>query len=462
MRTAEGGRDAMTEKVVVQFAGDGSGVAELSWGQQQIWSVIQAKDNSLPMGGARALPPGQTVADVAAGLRFIMSRHQALRTRLRFGPDGQTQQAVHASGAITLEVVDAGDSDPGEMAATVAAEYKARKFDYENEWPLRMAVITHHGNATHVAQMICHIALDAFGLAVLYDDFDHRAERTGPVTAMQPMEQASRQHGPSGRRAHEASMRYLGQLAASAPDCQFKASADARQPRFWQVTLDSPAGYRATGMLAARLGLGASPVLLAAFAVALASVSVSRRVAVHLVVSNRFRPGFADSVSPVMQGCLAVIETDGPFEEVVRRAWQSGLRAYKHAYYDPAGWSEVYERLAAERGAEPDWSVVFNDRRVLNREFAETISAADGAPSLRDELTRSTLTWGDRNDMPEQKVFMNICDVPDTLCCEMWADTHFVSPADMERLLRRIEAVIVNAALAEDVPAAQPGQQTRH
>ena len=50
------------------------------------------------MGGARALPPGQTVADVAAGLSFIMSRHQALRTRLRFGPDGQTQQVVHASG----------------------------------------------------------------------------------------------------------------------------------------------------------------------------------------------------------------------------------------------------------------------------------------------------------------------------------------------------------------------------
>ena len=439
----------MTEKVVVQFAGDGSGVAELSWGQQQIWSVIQAKGNSLPMGGARALPSEQTVADVAAGLRFIMSRHQALRTRLRLGPDGQTRQEVHASGAITLEVVDAGDGDPGELAAAVAAEYKARKFDYENEWPLRMAVITHQGNATHVVQTICHIALDAFGLAVLYDDFDHRDERTGPVTAMQPLEQASRQHGPSGRRAHEASMRYLEQLAASAPDCLFKPSADARQPRFWQVTLDSPAGYRATRMLADRLGLGTSPVLLAAFAVALASVSVSPRVAMYLVVSNRFRPGFADSVSPVMQGCLGLIETDGPFEDVVRQAWQSGLRAYKHAYYDPAGWSEVCERVAAERGAEPDWGVVFNDRRVLNREFADTISAADRAPSLRDELTRSTLAWGERNDMPEQKVFMNICDAPDSLCCEMWADTHFVSPADMERLLRRIETVIVDAALAD-------------
>src|SRR5580698_2669101 len=211
----------MAERVLVPFEGEGAGLAELSWGQQQIWAVLKDKDNSLPMGGARALPPGQTVADVAAGLSFIMARHQALRTRLRFGPDGQVQQVVHACGAITLEVVDAGDSDPGVLAAAVAAEYKARNFDYENEWPLRMAVITHHGNATHVAQMICHIALDAFGLAVLYDDFDHRDERTGPVTAMQPMEQASRQHGPSGRRAHEASMRYFERLAASMPDHQF-------------------------------------------------------------------------------------------------------------------------------------------------------------------------------------------------------------------------------------------------
>ena len=212
----------LTDRVIVQFAGDGSGVGELSWGQQEIWSVMQGKANSLPMGGARALPPGQTVADVAAGLSFIMSRHQALRTRLRLGPDGQPLQVVHASGEITLEVVDAGDDDPAEVAAAVAAGYKARPFDYEQEWPLRMAVITHRGAATHLAEMICHIAVDAFGLAALHDDFDHRGDRTGPVTAMQPMEQASRQRGPSGRRAHEASMRYFERLAATVPDRQFR------------------------------------------------------------------------------------------------------------------------------------------------------------------------------------------------------------------------------------------------
>jgi len=450
----------MRETVVVQFAGDGSGIAELSWGQQYIWAVMQATGNSLSTGGARPLPPGQTVADVAAGLSFIMSRHQALRTRLRFGPDGQTRQVVHASGTITLEVVDADDSDPGEVAAAIAAQYKARDFDYEHEWPLRMAVITHHGTATHVVLVVCHIALDAFGLVLLYDDFDHRDSRTGPVTAMQPMEQARRQRGPSGRRAHEASMRYFERLAASAPDLQFEESGDPRQPRFWRVTLDSPAGYRAAGILAARLGLSTSPVLLAAFAVALTSVSVSRRVAVHIVCSNRFRPGFADSVSPVMQSCLGVLDTDGPFDEVARRSWESGLRAYKYAYHDPAAADEVWKRLVAERGAEPDWSVVFNDRRVLSSESADSMAAADETPSLRDELTRSTLTWNDRHDMPQPKVFLSICDVPGTLSCELCADTHFLHPADIEGLLWRIETVLVDAALADGATVGTAGTPT--
>jgi hypothetical protein len=453
--TAEDGRNAVTDKVIVHFEGDGSGVADLSWGQASIWSVMQDTANSLPMGGVRALPTGQTVADVAASLSFILSRHQPLRTRLRFDPDGHTRQVVHASGEIALEVVDAGGGDPGEIAATVAAGYRARAFDHEHEWPLRMAVITHRGAATHIAEMVSHIALDAFGQAVLHDDFDRRDKRTGPVTAVQSLEQATRQRGPGGRRASEASLRYFERLAASVPDRQFSPSTDPRQPRFWQVTLESPAGYQAVRMLAARLGLSTSPVLLAAFAVALTRLTSNQRVALYLAVSNRFRPGFAGSVGPVMQSCLCVLEVAGtPFEQLARRAWQSALGAYKHAYYDPADRLEVCERLAAERGEEPDWSVIFNDRRVRSRELADSISGdedgAHGGPApLRDELSRTTLTWGERTDMPMEKVFLNICDAPGTLCVELWADSHFVSPVDMAGLLRHIERVLVDAALGD-------------
>jgi hypothetical protein len=57
----------VTDTVIVRFEGDGSGVAELSWGQHEIWCVRRDKSDSLPIGGVRALPPGQTVAVPAMG-----------------------------------------------------------------------------------------------------------------------------------------------------------------------------------------------------------------------------------------------------------------------------------------------------------------------------------------------------------------------------------------------------------
>jgi hypothetical protein len=253
-------------------------------------------------------------------------------------------------------------------------------------------------------------------------------------------------------------MRHFERLAALVPDRVFSDSADPRKPRFWQVTCESQAGYQAAMVLAARLGLSTSPVLLAAFAVALTPLTVlesGQPVVVQLVVSNRFRPGFAGSVSQVAQSAPCLIEAAGaPFAEVAVRTWKSALLAYKHAYYDPAGKDEVTERIAAERGAEPDLSVFFNDRRVRGRELADAVSgngddAPGGLPPRPDELARTTLTWGEPYDVPEQKVFLSIVDMPGTLCCELRADTHFVTPADMAGLLRRIESVLVDAALRE-------------
>jgi hypothetical protein len=447
----------VTDTVIVRFEGDGSGVAELSWGQHEIWYVIRDKSDSLPIGGVRALPPGQTVADVAAGLRFIMSRHQSLRTRLRLAADGLPQQVVHDRGEVALEVVDAGDGDPAEAAAAVVAGYMTRNFDYEREWPVRMAVITHRGAATHIAEIYCHLALDGYGLAALRADLarhDPTGPAPAPVTAVQPLEQARRQQGPAGRRAHDASMRYFERLAASAPHHQFSELPDKQQPRFWQVSYESAAGYRASRTLAARLGFSTSPVLLAAYAVALSALTASQSVAVQLVVNNRFRPGFGGSVSTLAQSCPCLIEVgDAPFAEVAARAWHAALAAYKHAYYDPAGKDEVSRRIAAERGTGLALSVFFNDRRMLTRERADAVAADADTPSeplaRPAELAPSSLTWGERNDQPADKMFLYLNDTPDTLCYELWADSHFVSPADMAALMRRIEKVLVDAVLVD-------------
>jgi hypothetical protein len=168
-------------------------------------------------------------------------------------------------------------------------------------------------------------------------------------------------------------------------------------------------------------------------------------------VNNRFRPGFGSSVSTLAQSCPCLIEVgDARFEEVVIRAWHAALAAYKNAYYDPVGKDAVSRRIAAERGAELALGVFFNDRRVGSRELADSVPADPAAPgeppSPRAGLARSTLTWGERNDMPADKAFLYINDTPGTLCYELWADSHFVRPADMAALMRRIEAVLVAAA----------------
>jgi hypothetical protein len=330
----------------------------------------------------------------------------------------------------------------------VADRYTATNFDYESEWPVRMAVITARGVATHVAEMFCHLAVDAFGLAALRDDVAARYERRGqapPVTATEPLAQAVKQRSPAGRRTHDAAMRYAERLLRAAPATQFRECGDQRSPRIWRLTCTSPAGYRALRVLAAQAGVTTSPVLLAAFAVALSELTGVSPAALQMVVNNRFRPGLAGSVSTVTQSCPCVIDPAGGFREVITRAFHAAMGAYKNSYYDLDGKNELFTRIGAERGTEIDLDCLLNDRRLGSREGADAPGGADPA-GLREELPKTTLTWGERDDSPEEKLFLYINDAPGTLCYEVWADTRYVSPAGMEAFMRRFEGVLVDAA----------------
>jgi len=60
---------------------------------------------------------------------------------------------------------------------------------------------------------------------------------------------------------------------------------------------------------------------------------------------------------------------------------------------------------------------------------------------------------GYQNDDPGEKCYLHINGVRDSIQFELLADTHYLSPANMEALLRGIEAVTVEAALG---PRPQP------
>ena len=329
-------------QILIPFEGEGSGVGELSWGQQEIWLAIQHQRSSLGIGGAFPLPQGRaTVDDVAADLRFVMARHQSLRTRLRFGADGRPRQVLAESGEVPLEVIDAGDADPADVADEVYLRYHEQLFDYVREWPIRWAVILKRGTATHLVSEICHLAADGLGALAMVADLARRDPVTGlaggPVTALTPLEQARRQAAPAGQRQSDAALRYWERLLRTIPARRFADSADKRQPRYWQAYYDSPATDLAVRAIAARVRADSPTILLAAFAVALCRVTGNNPVVAQLVVSNRFRPGLAETVSPVNQTGLCVLDVGGvTFDAVVARAWRSAMGAYKHALLRPA------------------------------------------------------------------------------------------------------------------------------
>ncbi|MEN3359410.1 MAG: hypothetical protein V7637_3392 [Mycobacteriales bacterium] len=452
------GAVSVADRLLVPFAGGGSGTGALSWGQQEMWGAIQRMGSSLALGGVSPLPAGMTVEMSAAVLSFILGRHPSLRTRVRIGPGGRAEQVVAAAGEAPLEIVETGDADPAGAAEAIEARYHDEEFDYTDEWPVRMAVLRHRGALTHTVAMYCHLALDGEGLAALIADLSTMDFRTGrsdrPVTGLPPLEQARWQASPPGQRRSEVSLRHWERLLRGIPPGRFGTAPAPGGPRYAEVEYRSPATDRAVRLIAARTGLDTSPVLLAAFAVALARVSGQNPSVAQVVVSNRFRPGLAGSISTVSHPGLCVVDVAGvSFDEAVGRARLASLSASKNAYYDPLRKIELLDRVGRERGAEMDIACFYNDRRAPARR------EVTGPPPTRAEveaaLPDSTVGWRDVPvDPASERFFLHLNDVDGAVDIRLSADTRYLPATGVEACAREMEAIAVRAALD---PAARTG-----
>jgi hypothetical protein len=292
---------------------------------------------------------------------------------------------------------------------------------------------------------------------VLLDDLASRDPVTGfaagPVTAIQPLELARLQATPAATKQSEASLRHWERALRMVPTRRFPGPADHRRPRYWQTFYDSPASFLAVQIVAARTGVSTGTVLLAAYAVAQARLVGRNPAVVQLVVNNRFRPGFGQVVSQLCHFGLCVIDVaDITIDEAVLRARRSAMGAYKSAYCDPLRRRELVARISRERDEEPDIATCFvNDRRMQHRQ-----EPGDRPPGPAQVLAArpSTLIKGPQNDDGGETCYLHINNEPDTIQYELLADTHYLSPANIEAFLRAIEAVIIEAALDPAAPTA--------
>jgi Condensation domain len=435
----------MADRILVAFDGDGAGVDTLSWGQCEIWRSMTAVGMSFNLAGAYPVAPGTTVADVAELLRFAVSRHQSLRTRIVVDPDGTVRQVVSAAGEVPLEIFDVDAAKAADEAADVLERYELTIFDYPNEWPVRMAVVCADGVPAHMVVSYCHVATDVHGLHALVADTQTMHGTPQPVTATQPLQQVARQREKSALRQSDAALRHAERLLRTIPGREPGRSTDRRDPRWWQVGYDSPASYPAVLAIAARNRVPTTPVLLAGFAVALCRATDTTTAVTRLMVNNRFRPGLAGSVSPLAQTCLAVIEIgDGSFDEIVGRAWRAATLAGKNAYFDPDRMAELIRRIGRERDADLHVDVCFNDRRRGN--LTPGIDRLPTPAELAGLRAAGAVRWERSMAYYDHSIYFHVNDVPDTFDYLLCADTHHLSPADMASMVRCVEDVFVTAA----------------
>ena len=439
-----------TEQVPVSFAGEGAGVAEMTWGQHEIWQSMTRQGNWLPLGGWRPVDPGTGVEAIADELAYLHTRFPSMRTLLRFDDQGWPHQELFASGSTHLDVFDAapGAEAADALAEAISGDYQHQPYDLRAEWPVRMAVVRQDGEATRLVVAMHHLALDGGGGEIMLRDVAVRA--TERPSGLQQLEQTAWQSSPAGRKHSDRTLRHFAGILRVMPTPTFPPSADPRRPRYWSAEYTSAALRPALAALGERTGADPTRVLFAVYGIALARATGVNPVLFRPVIGNRFRHQLADVVCHAAQAGLVLLDVaDCTVEQVIERAGPAAMNAFKHSYFNPKQLNEMVEAIGRERGAELDIASFFNDRRTMPM-AAGAGKAAEAAEVTAESLAAARATsrfgWIARRNDPVERLFLHIDDSPDAITLRIEADTRGMAPAQIEHLVREIEEVAVTAA----------------
>jgi len=276
--------------------------------------------------------------------------------------------------------------------------------DFTAEWPLRVAVIRHRGQLTHVVTLVSHLATDAGGIVLMMAEL--AAGTSTPVDGMPPLAQAVWQRSPAGRRHNEAALRYWESVLSHDRATPVQRAARAQPEVLARRVSRPPCCCRPWRTISDRSGLGTSTVFLALFAVALANVTGINPV---VVAADRQQPvparprrlGCVPWRRPV---CACSTSAGQPFDEALRRVQRSVINAYKYAYFDTRTWSR--SGRASSGSAAPPSTPAASSTTV-------TACSPTGCSTIRH---RGEFRWVRSQDSPPfERLFVDIDDVPDAI-----------------------------------------------
>ncbi len=463
---------ALTESIPVRFSGPGAGCGPLTWGQKQVFVEMAVIGQTLNMTEAQALPHPAPVSEVAQQLAGLMSRHPSLRTRFPAGPDGRPQQVAAESGEMCLQVVDVPDSASEDEAVTCAntlfRSQLLTPLDLAGDWPVQMAVVRQRGLARYWVWTVHQLVGDGGTIPVLQGELGYGtlAGRQANPGAMSMLELAHLERTPRLQSVNNRAMRYWESQLERLPPLTFGAP---RYPgrlgqRYWHGQFHSLAAYLGTLAIARQTGTDTSGVLFALLAIGIGRATGVSPLTVKYMVSNRYRPGYADIMAPLSQAVAVTVDVSGvSVAEAIARTRRAATAGAMYGYYDPEPLAELTGRLDARRGYPARITIHVNDPRRGIRAAAEAAARTREvtAREIRDALGKTWFNWD--GTLPSgqftDQAFVTVVEEPDTVLLQLIFDMASFTEAQAEGLAREFERVAIEAAANPEMPTGVvPGQ----
>lgn len=439
-----------------------AGTGPATWGQRAIWGVVTRLGDDAPrynLGIDLPLAPPRPAARVLADLTQLLRMHDSLHTRLV--PDGEDglEQIVDGAGELPVQVRTCSVDKGPAVGEALREELAGRSFDHAREWPFRVGLVECEGLVHRLVLAASHTAMDLWGEGRMLRDL--RLIESGESVeslrlarpALQPLEAAAVQASPLGRRRDEAARRYWCERLAAGPRRIFLEPAAPERAvtdpgrLFPNALLRSPALAVAVERVAAELSVSDSAVLLGAASHQLARMSGSSDVLFQVVVSNRFQPAAAESVSTMAQEAVFLLTDAGKdFEDAIRRTRSVSFSAFRHAGYDKWALDREVARLV-ERGEAADHSCWWNDTRDPGSGPYDTVERPRAA--LSELAGRTEFSWP-TEFLPRANVSVavDVLTAPGALELCMTADPAVLTRRSMERFLRGVEESVIARALS--------------
>ncbi|NUP48312.1 MAG: hypothetical protein HOW97_13540 [Catenulispora sp.] len=463
---------ASRERSVLEFAGLGGGVGELTWGQRFVWDILQALapvNHYINVRLRVHLPTDASGERVLDALRALVREHEILRTRFPVDEDGEPRQQCDRAGELPVDLCQA---EPGTVRKLADAEEERlwrEPFQHDREWPLRVSVVAAGGRPRQVVFVFSHLAVDAWGCGVLRTRFLDLLRTSGTATtaalatATEPSGWQSRARAEFERSApaRELNQRFAAhwqRFLDTAPQTAFPVSPEAGEtPLFPGVGLHSVALAAAVRALAVRLRVGPAAVLLGTASAFLGIRTDTGAVPLLLATGNRFSASDAASVGTYYQVAPALIGLDaGSLADTIRAADRTSKLSYLRGQGDPREVARLVAETTVGRGVTIDMATTVNVVPEPDAAAAATLSV----PEIRELTGATRISELEGRDSEQLKFYLHAKALRSRAIIELFCDSRYLDRSTARKVLAGLEQVLIEVLDAGDLDFGRVAELT--